>query len=191
MSSPLLNMSSVLMCQHGGHCQPTSISQRVTLSGAPCLRLGDQMPIVGCVPPSLPGIPLVPCMSAQGITGTARIRSMGQPILTLQSTVLTQPTGRYLPSQPVRGRLASEVCNRRHPPSCRNAPDSLIEVLGGVGESREGPINHWPTAAARQSDGEASSQKPYRKSTERRSLSPLQLGKERWGVWGRNKTASP
>lgn len=45
--------------------------------------------------------------------------------------------------------------------------------------------------AARQSISADSFQKPYRKSTDRRRRSPLQLGKEQCRVWGLKKTASP
>jgi len=90
MASPLLNAAAVMLCSHGGHCQPTTFSPRVRVSGSPCLTLGSPMAIVGCPnPPNQGG----PCTTAQALTGSLRIQSMGQPVLLLGSTLLALPSG--------------------------------------------------------------------------------------------------
>jgi hypothetical protein len=90
MADPLLNAISILMCSHGGRCVPVALSPRVKVSGAPCLLAGTPMPIAGCTAPPNLG---APCTMAQALTGSLRIRSMGQPVLTLTSTLLALPTG--------------------------------------------------------------------------------------------------
>lgn len=86
----VLSAASVMMCAHGGRCQPIAISPRVKLSGSPCLIVGTPMPIAGCpIPPNMG----VPCTMAQAALGSARVRSMGQAVLTLSSTILATPSG--------------------------------------------------------------------------------------------------
>ena len=91
MPNPLLNASSVLICPHAGRGQPVALSPRVKISGSACLVMGTPMPIVGCT--ANPGNSGVPCVMAQVLTGSGRVRSMGQPLLTLSSTLLATPSG--------------------------------------------------------------------------------------------------
>ena len=90
MADPLLNATAILVCSHGGRCVPIAISPRVRVSGAPCLLAGTPMPIAGCTAgPNQGG----PCTMAQAPAGSFRIRSMGQPVLTLTSMLLATPSG--------------------------------------------------------------------------------------------------
>jgi hypothetical protein len=89
VASPILNASAVLMCPHGGRCQPVTPSARVKINGSPCLVTGTPMPIVGCVvPPNS-----APCITGQAVAGSARVRSMGQAVLTVSSPLLATPSG--------------------------------------------------------------------------------------------------
>jgi hypothetical protein len=90
MADPLLNSSSVLVCSHGGRCVPAAVSPRVKVSSAPCLLVGSPMPIAGCTAGLNQG---GPCTTAQVLSGTLRVRSMGQPLLTLTSALLAMPPG--------------------------------------------------------------------------------------------------
>jgi len=90
MADPLLNATAILACAHGGRCVPVAISPRVKVSGAPCLVAGTPMPIAGCMAPPNLG---APCTMAQAPAGSFRIRSMGQPVLTLTSMLLATPSG--------------------------------------------------------------------------------------------------
>jgi len=90
MADPLLNATSILVCAHGGRCVPVALSPRVKILGAQCLLAGAPMPIAGC---TANPILCAPCTMAQALTGSLRIRSMGQPVLTLASTLSALPTG--------------------------------------------------------------------------------------------------
>jgi hypothetical protein len=92
MPFPLLNTASIMMCQHGGRCQPLVLSPRVKVSGLPCLVMGTAMPIAGCgAGPNIPGT--ASCTMAQVLNGSTRIRSMGLPLVTAQSGLLATPSG--------------------------------------------------------------------------------------------------
>jgi hypothetical protein len=87
MADLLLNATSILVCAHNGRCVPVAVSPRVKVSGAPCLVAGTPMPIAGCTAGPSRG-----CTTAQVLTGSLRIRSMGQPVLTLTSMLLATPS---------------------------------------------------------------------------------------------------
>ena len=92
MPFPLLNVASIMLCQHGGRCQPVALSPRVKVSGLPCLVTGAAMPIAGCAAgPNISGA--TTCTTAQVLNGSTRIRSMGLPLVTAQSSLLATPSG--------------------------------------------------------------------------------------------------
>ena len=92
MPFPLLNAAAIMLCQHGGRCQPIALSPRVKVSGSPCLVTGTAMPIAGCAASSnIPGA--TNCTIAQVLNGSVRIRSMGLPLQTTQSSLLATPSG--------------------------------------------------------------------------------------------------
>ena len=82
MADLLLNSSAVIVCPHGGQWQPGARNWRVKLSGAFCFTVGDVVTIVGCPAPA-------PCAIAQAVSGSQRVRSSGEALLTTASILVT------------------------------------------------------------------------------------------------------
>jgi len=88
----LLTMSSVVLCSHGGKAQPTVPNPRVKVMGQPAVLQTAPWVVAGCVfppPPAANG----PCVTAQWIIGSIRIKSMGMPLLLQDSQAICAPTG--------------------------------------------------------------------------------------------------
>lgn len=81
-----------MTCSHGGQAQPTVPNPRVTVMGQPTVAITSPYVVAGCTfppPPAANG----PCVTAQFLTGSVRVTSMGQPLLLLSSQALCAPTG--------------------------------------------------------------------------------------------------
>ncbi len=88
----LLTMSSVVLCSHGGKTQPTVPNPRVKVMGQPTVLQPMPWVVAGCPfppPPAANG----PCITAQWIIGSIRIKSMGMPFLLQDSQAICAPTG--------------------------------------------------------------------------------------------------
>ena len=108
MPGPLLTMSCVVTCVHGGQATPTVANPRVSLSGTPIPVAAAPFMIAGCAfavpPPAGPGP--TPCDSALFDPGTftTRVTSMGLPLLCQTSVadqVIAIPPAPPLPLLPV------------------------------------------------------------------------------------------
>lgn len=92
MPGPLLHVGATVLCSHGGQAQPTVPNPRVTVMGMPTVALTSPYVIAGCaLPPPTAGNG--PCVSAQFVTGTVRVTSLGQPLLVMTSQAVCVPTG--------------------------------------------------------------------------------------------------
>ncbi len=92
MPGTFVHVGAVVQCAHGGVAQPTVPNPRVTVSGQPILQQPMPWAVAGCTlppPPAGNG----PCVTAQWITGSVRVKSMGQPILLRDSQATCTPTG--------------------------------------------------------------------------------------------------
>lgn len=88
----LLSVISQVQCVHLGQARPTIPNPRVMVSGQPTVLMTSPYQIVGCAfppPPNGNG----PCISAQCMTGTVRVTSLGQPLLVQTSQGICVPTG--------------------------------------------------------------------------------------------------
>jgi hypothetical protein len=88
----LLHVGATVTCSHGGQAQPTVPNPRVTVMGQPTVAITSPYVVAGCTfppPPAANG----PCVTAQFLTGSVRVTSMGQPLLLLSSQALCAPTG--------------------------------------------------------------------------------------------------
>ncbi|MGD0003995.1 MAG: LEPR-XLL domain-containing protein [Anaerolineaceae bacterium] len=108
MPGPLLTMSCVVTCVHGGQATPTVPNPRVLLSGTPIPVAAAPFMIAGCAfavpPPAGPGP--TPCVSAlfNPATFTTRVKSMGQPLLcqtSIADQVIAIPPAPPVPLLPV------------------------------------------------------------------------------------------
>lgn len=100
MPGYLLTMGSQVMCGHGAKASPTAPNPRVKVMGQPVPMSSPPYVVAGCpFQVATPGGPVPnPCVSATFLppTMTARVRSMGQPLL-CQSSM----TGPAIASGPV------------------------------------------------------------------------------------------
>jgi hypothetical protein len=88
----LLHVNAVVTCSHAGQARPTVPNPRVTVSGQMTVTQTAPWAIVGCTlppPPAANG----PCVTAQWMTGSVRVTSMGQPLLLFDSQATCVPTG--------------------------------------------------------------------------------------------------
>jgi hypothetical protein len=81
----LLNISSVMMCPHGGTVQAISANTRVSAGGAMVLRSSDTFLIVGC--PFNLVVPH-PCVQVRWVQPDNRSQVLGDFTLSLQSVGL-------------------------------------------------------------------------------------------------------
>jgi len=84
--SGLLNMSSVMMCPHGGSVQPVSSNTRVQAAGDMVLRSSDTFLIAGC--PFVLGVVPHPCMQVQWVQPAAQSQVISDFTLTEASVGL-------------------------------------------------------------------------------------------------------
>ncbi len=88
----LLTLGSVVQCAHGGMAQPTVPNPRVKVMGQPTVTQPAPWMIAGCAfppPPAANG----PCVTAQWVIGSVRVKSMGLPLLLQDSQAICTPTG--------------------------------------------------------------------------------------------------
>lgn len=88
----LLTVGSVVLCAHGGKAQATAPNPRVKVMGQPILPQPTPWVVAGCAfppPPAANG----PCVVANWIIGSVRVKSMGMPVLLQDNQALCVPTG--------------------------------------------------------------------------------------------------
>ena len=87
-----LTTGSVILCAHGGKAQPTMPNPRVKIMGQPTVFQAAPATIAGCSfppPPAGNG----PCVTANWLMGSLRVKSMGMPLLLQDSQAICVPTG--------------------------------------------------------------------------------------------------
>lgn len=87
----LLHQGATVQCAHGGTAQPTSPVLKVMVSGQFIVTQAAPHAITGC-PFNVSGSP-VPCVTAQWITASLRVKSFGMPVLLLDSQATCVPNG--------------------------------------------------------------------------------------------------
>jgi hypothetical protein len=101
MPGYVVHQGAVVMCMHGGSAQPTATQPRVRVSGLPVCVTPLPFVVAGCAQAA---IPAPPCVTAQWLLGTLRVRSLGMPLVINTGTATCVPTGTGLlvASQQVR-----------------------------------------------------------------------------------------
>ncbi|MEM8961943.1 MAG: hypothetical protein AAGD38_10705 [Acidobacteriota bacterium] len=92
MPGTLVHQGAIVQCAHQGLAQPTVPNPRVRVSGQPIILQPFPWTIAGCTlppPPAANG----PCVTAQWLVGSVRVKSMGMPILLRDSQAICTPTG--------------------------------------------------------------------------------------------------
>lgn len=90
MSAPLLHQGASVQCLHAGQAEPSTVSQRVKVSGQAIVLQSYNHTISGC---SLPVIAGGPCVTAQWVSAATRVTSEGVPVLLQNSQAVCTPTG--------------------------------------------------------------------------------------------------
>lgn len=91
MPGYLVHVGAVVMCSHGGQAQPVLPIPRVKVMGQPVVAQVAPYLIAGC--PFVLGIVPSPCVAAQWLTGSLRVKCMGMPVLLQDSQALCAPNG--------------------------------------------------------------------------------------------------
>ena len=86
----LLHQGATVICAHGGQAMPTVPQPRVKVAGQMVVTQAAPWTIAGCpfVPPGGNG----PCVTAQWVTASLRVRVGGVPVLLQDSQALCAPT---------------------------------------------------------------------------------------------------
>ncbi len=88
----LVHIGATVVCAHGGQAQPTAPVPRVRVSGQPVATVAAPYVIAGCTNPPPPA-GTGPCVTAQWVTASVRVRALGQPVLLQDSQAICVPTG--------------------------------------------------------------------------------------------------
>ncbi|MEL6853772.1 MAG: hypothetical protein AAFO83_01535 [Cyanobacteria bacterium J06607_13] len=102
----ILHQGATVLCSHAGQAQPTSVSSRVTVSGLPVITQPTTYTIAGCTLPP-PTAANGPCVTAQWVTGSVRVTTMGLPVLLFDSQAICAPTGTPLLITASQGRVSA------------------------------------------------------------------------------------
>ena len=90
MPGTLLHLGATVQCAHVGRATPTAPNPRVTVAGQQTVIQTAPYAVAGCtLPPNAGG----PCVTAQWVTAALRVKSLGTPLLLLDSQAVCSPTG--------------------------------------------------------------------------------------------------
>ncbi|MFD2180464.1 hypothetical protein [Veronia pacifica] len=104
MPGAILHVGATVMCAHGGQATPTVPNPRVMVSGQPTVLQTGPYTVAGCAMPP-PNAGNGPCVTAQWLTGSVRVLSMGQPFVIQTSQSICAPTGTPLMISVVQPRV--------------------------------------------------------------------------------------
>jgi hypothetical protein len=88
----VLHQGATVLCLHAGSAQPVGSQPRVKVMGQPVVPQPTVYSITGCTLPP-PTAANGPCVTAQFVTASLRVRSMGVPLLLADSQAVCAPTG--------------------------------------------------------------------------------------------------
>ncbi len=91
MGAPVVTTGSPVLCAHGGKVTLIPMP-RVKANGQPVVLMATPGMVAGCAFPP-PPVANGPCVTVSFLTGTTRVKVMGQPILTQASASTAAPTG--------------------------------------------------------------------------------------------------
>lgn len=86
----LVQQGATVRCAHGGEALSTAPNPRVTVSGRVTYALTGTWTVAGCPLPASAG---GPCVAAAWTTGSARVLSLGRPLVVQGGTATCVPTG--------------------------------------------------------------------------------------------------
>ncbi|MEO3891418.1 hypothetical protein [Nonomuraea sp. B5E05] len=90
MPGTIVHQGAVVLCAHGGRATPTVPNPRIRVGGQPTVLLAGPWTVTACpLPPIVGG----PCVTGVWSVGSARVRSMGQPLVLAGGLATCVPTG--------------------------------------------------------------------------------------------------
>lgn len=104
MPGYLLNMSTPVLCAHGGQAKASAAIPRVKVMGQPVVVKTIPHLVAGCPNVTPAGAPL-PCVTVQWLTGAIRVKVVGQPVLLADSKGLATETGTPVSIVPAQMRV--------------------------------------------------------------------------------------
>lgn len=96
MGAGVVTAASTLLCAHGGAVSLVPTNLRVKAGGAFAMVQGDAPTIAGCAFTVPPGVP-TPCVAAQVMVASTRVKIGGKGVVTQSSVVMTTGTGPPVP----------------------------------------------------------------------------------------------
>jgi hypothetical protein len=92
MAEFILSAGDQIVCAHGGRAMPLITSPRVRVKGLPVVTQTVPYTIAGCSNPP-PPTSVGPCILANWVKPSLRVKSMGQALLLRNSQAICVPTG--------------------------------------------------------------------------------------------------
>jgi len=92
MAAVVITTGSTMFCAHGGSVSFVPTSTRVKAGGKPVLVQGDALTVAGCAFTVPPGVP-TPCVTAQVLFASQRVKVGGRGIVTTEGVVMTTGSG--------------------------------------------------------------------------------------------------
>jgi hypothetical protein len=89
----LLHEGAVVTCAHAGPASPTVPNPRVKVFGMSTVLASVPYKITGCTFPAMTSGASPPCVTAQWTTASLRVKSMGQPLVLIDSQATCVPNG--------------------------------------------------------------------------------------------------
>jgi hypothetical protein len=87
----VLHAGATVLCMHGGQASATAPDVRVKAGGQQVATQAAPWTVAGC--PFTPGPSPVPCVTAQWVTASLRVKAGGLPLLLSDSQAVCVPNG--------------------------------------------------------------------------------------------------
>lgn len=87
----VLHSGATVLCVHGGQASATVPDLRVKVGGQQVVTQSAPWTVAGC--PFTPGPSPVPCVTAQFVTASLRVKAGGLPVLLSDSQAVCAPNG--------------------------------------------------------------------------------------------------
>ena len=98
MANPILDVSSKVICAHGGEATPTVASSRVTVAARAIVTVAEEYLVSGC-----PFVP--PCATGRWVTGAKRVTSEGRAVAVMGATGVCEPTSAAMKTTQTQERV--------------------------------------------------------------------------------------
>ncbi len=92
MGAPILHLGAQVLCMHGGQAVLTVPNPRVKVGGQPVTTQGAPYTVAGCANPP-PPYGTGPCVTANWVTASLRVKAGGLPVLLQNGQAVCVPTG--------------------------------------------------------------------------------------------------